>query len=195
MRRRGELGVDGDVRSPRMLSVADVRALPAVSVTATLECAGNGRAFFDPPVAGIQWRKGAVGTSRWTGARLRDVLAAAGAPERRHSRVDGGWRSAARHAAPFVRQVPWPKAIDADTIVAYEMDGQPIPLLHGAPLRGDHPGVGRRVLREVAAAADGGLARARRVLGGERLPLSGASRSSRVRRSTHAIRRRSRASP
>jgi len=135
-----ELGVDGDVRSPRMLSVADLRALPAVSVTATLECAGNGRAFFDPPVAGIQWRKGAVGTSRWTGARLRDVLAAAGAtPGATHVWMAGGDRPLGTQPA-FVRQVPWPKAIDADTIVAYEMDGQPIPLLHGAPLRAIIPG-------------------------------------------------------
>jgi DMSO/TMAO reductase YedYZ molybdopterin-dependent catalytic subunit len=62
--------VDGDVDTPLSLSVADLRALPATTVTVTLECAGNGRAFFNPPVAGIQWKKGAVGTARWTGARL-----------------------------------------------------------------------------------------------------------------------------
>src|SRR5688572_6977313 len=88
-----QLTVDGEVNSTRTLSVADVRALPAVNVTATLECAGNGRAFFDPPVAGIQWRKGAVGTSRFTGARLRDVLAAARASNAAtHVWMDGGDR-------------------------------------------------------------------------------------------------------
>jgi DMSO/TMAO reductase YedYZ molybdopterin-dependent catalytic subunit len=136
-----QLQVDGDVRTPRSLSVADLRALPAVSVTATLECAGNGRAFFDPPVAGIQWRKGAVGTSRWTGARLRDVLAAAGgpAPASTHVWMFGGDRPLGTQP-PFVRQVPWAKAMDPDTVVAYEMDGQPLPLLHGAPLRVLVPG-------------------------------------------------------
>ena len=135
-----QLSVEGDVRAPRMLSVADLRALPAVSVTATIECAGNGRAFFDPPVAGIQWRKGAVGTSRWTGARLRDVVAAAGAGTGAgYVWMSGGDRPLGTQP-PFVRQVPWAKAMDADTIVAYEMDGQPIPLLHGAPLRAIVPG-------------------------------------------------------
>ena len=96
-----QLSVEGDGRAPRTLSVADLRALPAVSVTATIECAGNGRAFFDPPVAGIQWRKGAVGTSRWTGARLRDVVAVAGGRHGRGLRLDVGWRPPARHAAPL----------------------------------------------------------------------------------------------
>jgi len=135
-----QLHVDGDVRTTRALSVADVRALPAVSVTATLECAGNGRAFFDPPVAGIQWRKGAVGTSRWTGARLRDVIAAAGASAAATHVWTAGADRPLGAQPPFVRQVPWAKAMDADTIVAYEMDGQPIPPLHGAPLRAIVPG-------------------------------------------------------
>ena len=136
-----QLSVDGEVRTPRAFSVADLRALPAVSVTATIECAGNGRAFFDPPVAGIQWRKGAVGTSRWTGARLRDVVAAAGGAAAGASYVwmFGGDRPLGTQP-PFVRQAPWAKAMDGDTIVAYEMDGQPIPLLHGAPLRAIVPG-------------------------------------------------------
>ena len=135
-----QLQLDGDVKTPRSLSVADVRALPAVNVTATLECAGNGRAFFDPPVAGIQWRKGAVGTSRFTGARLRDVIAAAGgATTSTHVWMFGGDRPLGTQP-PFVRQVPWAKAMDPDTIVAYDMDGQPLPLLHGAPLRVIVPG-------------------------------------------------------
>ena len=57
--------------------------MPSTTVTATLECAGNGRAFFDPPVAGIQWGKGAVGTARWTGVRMADVLKRAGVEEHR----------------------------------------------------------------------------------------------------------------
>jgi len=135
-----QLTVDGEGRASRTFSVAELRALPAVSVTATLECAGNGRAFFDPPVAGIQWRKGAVGTSRWTGARLRDVIGAVGSSAAAsYVWMYGGDRPLGTQP-PFVRQVSWAKAMDADTIVAYEMDGQPIPLLHGAPLRVIVPG-------------------------------------------------------
>lgn len=135
-----QLTVEGEGRASRTFSVAELRALPAVSVTATLECAGNGRAFFDPPVAGIQWRKGAVGTSRWTGARLRDVIGATGsAAAATHVWMYGGDRPLGTQP-PFVRQVPWAKAMDADTIVAYEMDGQPIALAHGAPLRVIVPG-------------------------------------------------------
>ena len=72
------LSIDGDVDRPQTLTMADLRRLPSVSMPVTLECAGNGRAFFEPPVAGVQWQKGAVGNARWTGVRLADVLKQAG---------------------------------------------------------------------------------------------------------------------
>ena len=72
------LQIDGDVNTLSTLGLDDLRKMPATSVTAVLECAGNGRAFFDPPVAGIQWAKGAVGNARWTGVRMADVLKRAG---------------------------------------------------------------------------------------------------------------------
>ncbi|MDP2389532.1 MAG: molybdopterin-dependent oxidoreductase, partial [Acidobacteriota bacterium] len=72
------LKVGGEVNSPLSLSIDEIKKLPAVTVTVTLECAGNGRAFFEPAVAGIQWEKGAVSTARFTGARLSDVLKRAG---------------------------------------------------------------------------------------------------------------------
>jgi len=72
------LKVDGEVASPLSLSLDELKKLPATTVTMTLECAGNGRSFFEPAVAGIQWEKGAVGTARFTGARLGDVLKRAG---------------------------------------------------------------------------------------------------------------------
>src|SRR5688500_16866750 len=68
------LQIDGEVNAPATLNLEELRRLPAVTITSTLECAGNGRAFFDPPVAGIQWTRGAVGTARWTGVRMADVL-------------------------------------------------------------------------------------------------------------------------
>ena len=134
------LAVDGEVATPLSLRMADLRALPEVSVTVTLECAGNGRAFFDPPVAGIQWRKGAVGTVRWTGARVADVLKRAGAAAAAtHIWVAGADRPLGTQP-PFVRQVPIAKALHPDTIVAWAMNDAPIPAVHGAPLRLVVPG-------------------------------------------------------
>src|SRR5688572_16257110 len=72
------LKIGGEVNSPISLSLDEIKKLPATTVTMTLECAGNGRAFFAPALAGIQWEKGAVGTARFTGARMSDVLKKAG---------------------------------------------------------------------------------------------------------------------
>jgi DMSO/TMAO reductase YedYZ molybdopterin-dependent catalytic subunit len=134
------LTIDGEVATPLTLKVDELRRLPAATLTVTLECAGNGRAFFDPPVAGVQWRKGAVGTARWTGVRLGDLLKRAGLR-------DTG-RFVEMHAADrplgsmpdFVRQIPMAKALDPDTLIAYDMNGQPIPPVHGFPLRAIVPG-------------------------------------------------------
>jgi len=134
------LRIEGEVATPLSLSVSDLRALPAVTTTVTLECAGNGRAFFTPPVAGIQWKKGAVGTARWTGARLADVLRRAGVQDTgRFVHMTGADRPLGT-MPPFVRHVPMDKAMHPDTVIAYEMNGQPIPPVHGAPLRAIIPG-------------------------------------------------------
>jgi len=134
------LRVEGEVTTPASLTVAELRALPAVTTTVTLECAGNGRAFFAPPVAGIQWKKGAVGTARWTGARLADVLTRAGVKNTARFVHMAGADRPLGTMPPFVRQVPMEKAMHADTVIAYEMNGQPIPQIHGAPLRAIVPG-------------------------------------------------------
>ncbi len=134
------LKVGGEVNSPVALSIDEIKKLPAVTITMTLECAGNGRAFFDPSVAGIQWEKGAVGTARFTGARMSDVLKRVG--------VKTTARNVEMHAADrppgtmpaFVRQVPMAKAMHPDTLLAYDMNGQPIPAVHGFPLRAIVPG-------------------------------------------------------
>lgn len=134
------LGIEGEVATPLSLRVAELKQMPSTSVTVTLECAGNGRAFFDPPVAGIQWKKGAVGTAKWTGVRVADLLKKAGAKSAAtHLWVAGTDRPMGTQP-PFVRQVPMPKAIHPDTIVAWAMNDQPIPAVHGAPLRLIVPG-------------------------------------------------------
>ena len=134
------LRVDGVVSTPLTLTLDALKALPRATITVSLECAGNGRAFFEPTMPGIQWERGAVGNARWTGARLADILTKAG--------VRDSARNVAMHGAdrplgtmpPFVRQVPMAKAMHPDTIIAYEMNGQPLPLVHGFPFRAIVPG-------------------------------------------------------
>jgi DMSO/TMAO reductase YedYZ molybdopterin-dependent catalytic subunit len=134
------LEVKGAVERPLELRLDDLKRMPRASVVVTLECAGNGRAFFDPPVAGIQWQKGAVGTARWTGVRLADVLKRAGPkPEGRHVWLDGADRGIGT-MPDYIRNLPVAKALDPDTLLAYEMNGEPLPPLHGFPLRAVVPG-------------------------------------------------------
>ena len=134
------LQVEGEVDTPATLTLDDLRKMPAVTITTVLECAGNGRAFFDPPVAGIQWEKGAVGNARWTGVRMADVLKrAAVRSSGRFVTMNGADRGMGQQP-DFVRQVPIDKALHPDTLIAYEMNGQPIHPLHGFPLRAIIPG-------------------------------------------------------
>jgi sulfite oxidase len=134
------LAIDGEIAAPVSMTLDELRKLPSASVTTTLECAGNGRAFFDPPVAGIQWSKGAVGTARWTGVRLADVLKRAGIKSTaRYIYMNGADRPLGT-MPDFVRQVPIEKAMHPDTVLAFDMNGAPIPTLHGFPLRAIVPG-------------------------------------------------------
>src|SRR5215471_8586657 len=68
------LKVEGEVATPLTLTMDDLKKLPSAEVIGVLECAGNGRSFYDPPVPGAQWTNGAAGNGRWRGARLADVL-------------------------------------------------------------------------------------------------------------------------
>lgn len=130
-----KLTVEGEVNKPLSLSLDDLKKLPKTTLTVTLECAGNGRAFMEPPVAGVQWEKGAVGTAKWGGVRLADVLKAAGVkPTGKFLYLNGADISIGK-MPDFIRQVPIEKALSPDTILAYEMNGEPLPKLHGAPLR------------------------------------------------------------
>lgn len=104
----------------------------------TLECGGNGRSEFDPPAKGNQWTVGAVSCARWTGVRLRDVLRDCGV---RSNAVYIGYHSADLHLSrdpskeAISRGVPLTKAMQEETLLAFEMNGAPIPLVHGYPLR------------------------------------------------------------
>jgi sulfite oxidase len=134
------LAIDGEVDKPLTMTMADLRRIAATTAVVTLECAGNGRAFYDPPIAGVQWEKGAVGTARWTGVRLGDLLRMAGLKaSARHLWLDGGDVGIGR-APDFVRNLPIEKALDPDTVLAYEMNGRTLPVPHGFPLRAIVPG-------------------------------------------------------
>ncbi|MBX5440937.1 MAG: sulfite oxidase [Solirubrobacteraceae bacterium] len=127
------LVVDGAVARPAELDRAALEALPRCERTVVLECAGHRRAEYDPPRRGVQWEAGAVGEARWGGARLADVLArcepSADAVEVVLHGADG-----------FARSLPVEKARDPETLLAWTVDGEPLPEEHGAPLRAIVPG-------------------------------------------------------
>jgi DMSO/TMAO reductase YedYZ molybdopterin-dependent catalytic subunit len=138
------LGVSGLVCRPLSLSLADLRSLPAESVTVTLECAGNGRTSFSPPVPGERWDLGAVSTATWTGARLADVLDRAEVrPQAREivfRGADGGPIPGRPAPIRFERSLPAPEAAGLNALLAYEMDGEQLPVPHGFPVRLVVPG-------------------------------------------------------
>ena len=135
------LQVGGTVERPKTFTMAALRQFEPVTVTAVLQCSGNGRAYHRPRVPGVQWERGAVGNAEWTGVRLRDVLRAVGVhSDAKHVQFQGADRPVASTVPLFIRSIPLSKALHEDTLLAYEMNGRPLPLLHGAPLRLITPG-------------------------------------------------------
>ena len=134
------LKVGGLVANTLSLEMADLKKLPRVELVSVLECAGNGRSFYQPTVTGLQWRYGAVGNARWAGVRLADVLNKAGMRPSTKEILFNGADVAIGTMPDFVRTVPIAKAINPDTLLAYEMNGQPLPSSHGFPLRLIVPG-------------------------------------------------------
>ena len=138
------LRIDGLVHRPMDLSIEDLRErFEVVTRRLTIECGGNGRAFFDPRVPGNQWTLGAVACSEWTGVRLADVLKAAGVRNNvvytAHVGADSHV-SGAKGKLPLSRGVPIEKAMDPDNLIAFGMNGGPLHPMNGAPLRLVIPG-------------------------------------------------------
>ncbi|MDP6516654.1 MAG: sulfite oxidase [Alphaproteobacteria bacterium] len=138
------LEVDGEIEQPVTFAIGDLeRRFEVVTLALQIECGGNGRAGFDPPARGNQWTVGAIGNARWTGIRYRDLLAAVGV---KPSAVYTGHYSADRHPSGdpdkevISRGIPLAKAMREDTLIAFAMNGDPIPMTHGAPLRVVAPG-------------------------------------------------------
>ena len=134
------LSVDGEVSTPLKLTMDELKKLPTVEQVSVIECAGNGRAFYKPGVAGMQWTGGGVGNARWRGVRLADVLKKAGIkPTARHILFNGA-DTPPGTMPDFMRTVPVKKSLDPDTLLAFEMNGEPLPVSHGFPLRVIVPG-------------------------------------------------------
>ena len=134
--------VHGMVREPLGLSVADLQTnFEPVEVAAVCQCAGNSRGFFNPRVAGGEWGNGAMGNALWKGVRLRDILnkagIRAGAVQVRLNGADGPMLPA---TPDFVKALDIDVALGEDVIVAYSMNGEPLPLLNGYPVRLVVPG-------------------------------------------------------
>jgi DMSO/TMAO reductase YedYZ molybdopterin-dependent catalytic subunit len=134
--------VDGLVTTPLTLSVDELRSsFPEVTVTAVLQCAGNGRSLQKPIVPGVQWGHGAMGQATFTGVRLKDVLTKAGlSKDALHVRMVGADAPPKPTVPPFVRSLPIERALDPTTLLAYRMNGEDLTPAHGAPLRLVVPG-------------------------------------------------------
>jgi len=135
-----KLSVGGLVEKPFTLTFEQLRRMPRLEHIAVMECAGNGRGNFEPGVPGLQWRSGAVGNLQWAGVRLADVLHMAGLKDgSKHVLFDGADEPMGT-MPKFQRTLPVAKAMHPDTMLAYEMNGAPLPRLHGFPLRVVAPG-------------------------------------------------------
>ena len=134
------LSVAGEVAAPLTLTLEDVKKLPPVTLVSVIECAGNGRGFYEPSVPGMQWGNGAVGNVRWRGARLGDVLRRAGLKETAKEILFDGADVPLGTMPDFQRSIPLKKALDPNTLLAYELNGEPLPVKHGFPLRVVAPG-------------------------------------------------------
>jgi DMSO/TMAO reductase YedYZ molybdopterin-dependent catalytic subunit len=133
--------VGGNTEAELQLSMDDLKKFERVTYTAVLQCSGNGRSLFEPRVAGGQWKNGAMGNVTLTGARLRDILNKAGLkPGSVDVSFDGLDSAPLPSVADFVKSLPLDKALEEDVIVAYEMNGQYMPLLNGFPVRLVVPG-------------------------------------------------------
>lgn len=138
------LTVDGEVNNVLKLTLGDMKKkFQPVTLALQMECGGNGRSAFEPKASGNQWTNGAISNARWTGVRLKDVLQAAGL---KTSAVYTGHYGSDTHLSgdatkPAIsRGVPIAKAMEEHTIIAYAVNGGPIPQINGAPLRLIVPG-------------------------------------------------------
>ncbi|SIT70539.1 sulfite dehydrogenase (cytochrome) subunit SorA apoprotein [Ectothiorhodosinus mongolicus] len=134
------LTIDGEVNRTTHFTLDQLQSMRTVTLSLPIECGGNGRAFFDPPVRGNQWKRCAIGCSEWTGVPLRELLNAAGVKDTAVYTGHYGEEPILGNRPPFSRGIPIDKAMEEHTIVAFKMNGEDLPAVHGYPVRLVVPG-------------------------------------------------------
>jgi sulfite oxidase len=134
-----KITIDGEVNNKLELTLGELKKkFKPVKLRMVLECGGNGRSFFTPQARGNQWTNGGAGCAEWTGVRVADVLKAAGV---KPSAVFSGHYGADPHLSgdpkrvALSRGVPIKKLMEQHNLIAWEMNGQPLPNIHGFPVR------------------------------------------------------------
>jgi len=136
------LKIGGDAaEAPYELTFDELKKFEPVELVAVNQCSGNRRGLSNPHVQGVEWGYGAMGNARWKGARLKDILARAKLKKDALEIGLDGAETGANPATPdFVKSIPVWKALDENTLLAYEMNGAPLPHLNGFPVRLIVPG-------------------------------------------------------
>jgi sulfite dehydrogenase (cytochrome) subunit A len=135
------IAVGGAVNRTLSLSMDDLAAMPQVEIAAVNQCSGNSRGLFAPRVAGGEWDSGAMGNALWTGVRLRDILDRAGLQaSAKQVQFDGLDEPPLPTTPDFKKSLDVDVARGDDVIVAYAMNGEPLPVLNGYPVRLIVPG-------------------------------------------------------
>lgn len=138
---RWTLAIEGGVRRALTLDLDDMAKYEQVTIPAVLQCSGNGRSSFAPTVPGVGWGRGAVGNAEWSGVRLAEVLDRAGvAPGMGHVHLHAADGPPMPKTPAYLRSIPLGRALDKTTLLVTRMNGEPLPILHGGPIRLAVPG-------------------------------------------------------
>jgi sulfite oxidase len=130
-----ELSIDGEVENPLQMTMDQILRMPKAIVANTFECSGNGRSLLREKAKGNPWTIGGVGNAIYGGVWLRDILGKAGLKRSaKHVSFEGQDQPLGSAGIKFIRSIPIEKAMSS-TLLAYEMNGEPLPLKHGYPLR------------------------------------------------------------
>ncbi|MBF0317960.1 MAG: molybdopterin-dependent oxidoreductase [Nitrospirae bacterium] len=137
-----KLNISGNTEKELNLSLDDIKKdFEKVTYTAVMQCSGNGRSFFQPRVQGGQWLHGAMGNVTWSGARLKDILNKAGLKKDSVDVAFNGLDTPDPSSIPdFKKSLPVDKALEEEVFIAYEMNGEPLTMLNGFPVRLVVPG-------------------------------------------------------
>jgi len=131
-----QLTIEGQVENPLNFDFESLVTMPKAIAANTLECSGNSRSLLEKKASGNPWTIGGVGNAVWGGVWLKDLLAKAGVkPTAKHVAFEGFDKPLGKSQIKFIRSIPIEKAMSS-TLLAYEMNGEPLPLKHGYPLRG-----------------------------------------------------------